>query len=111
MEDYIQNIQLRVDELPDHDLLNACLTSLKKEEGIQNVLFDKQTITVYFNPYRISEEEIISELNTAGIKTSLSEKRIKGFRGWLKNMAAQNKKSFGGHKLDCCDLNQKKHVE
>ncbi|WP_281350051.1 LDCC motif putative metal-binding protein [Alkalibaculum sporogenes] len=27
---------------------------------------------------------------------------------WLKNLAEQNKKSFGTSKLDCCELNKTK---
>lgn len=101
MEDFIKSIKLRVEQLPDHDLT----TSLKKEKGILNVEFDKQSLSIDYNPYLISKKEIIFELETAGIHIATSEPKQKGFKKWISNLALQNKKNLGNQRLDCCDMN------
>lgn len=105
MEDFIQNISLKVEGLPSHDLIRTFTSSLTNEKGIRNVLFDNQTFTIDFNPYVISKEEIIHEMEEAGIQACTCQKKEKGFKKWISNLALQNKKNLGSHRLDCCDMN------
>lgn len=78
MDDYIQNIEIKV---------------------------ESQMIRISFNPYVISKNEIIDEIKEAGIQVSSSEKKEKGFKNWLSNLARQNNKNLGSQRLDCCGFN------
>lgn len=105
MEDFIQNISLKVDGLPGHDLIRTFTSSLTHEKGIRNVRFENQTFSIDFNPYIISKDEIIHEMEEAGIQPCTYQKKEKGFKKWISNLALQNKKNLGSHRLDCCDMN------
>ncbi|WP_163706902.1 LDCC motif putative metal-binding protein [Mangrovibacterium lignilyticum] len=108
MEDFIQTHQIRTKKPLSEDLKKACQALIDSTNGIQTISFSENLITVEYNPYQITEgnlEQLISEL---GIKITSPEKT--GFlKRWLKYIAKENKESLGSGRLDCCDMNHKKH--
>jgi len=108
MEEFIQTHQLRTPKPLSEDLKKACQALIDSRNGIHTISFSENLITVEYNPYQITEENVEKLISDLGVKITAPEK--KGFlKRWLKNMAKSNKESLGSGRLDCCDLNDKNH--
>jgi len=104
MEEFVKTLSVRIIEAPDKERIRSFTDSLKDEDGIQTVEFSNQTFSINYNPYVISKNEIVHELNLMGIHRE-EELKERGIKKWLSNLAKQNKKNLGNQRLDCCDLN------
>lgn len=109
MEEFIQTHQMRTKEKLSDDLKKACQALIDSPNGIQTISFSENLITVGYNPYQITEENVEKLISDLGIKISNKPEKQGFLRRWLKDMAKSNKESLGSGRLDCCDLNHKKH--
>jgi len=73
-------------------------------KGINFLSINSTSITLDFYEQLVDETYIKKMLVRAGF--SFKEKSVKHFFGrFINKLAKENKKTYGGKKLDCCDLN------
>jgi hypothetical protein len=103
MEDYLQYKRFHILESISEEKIQELMTKFNSTPGIDKIGCLRQSISVIYNPYEISEKEILKSLSALGLTVTIENK--KSFKKRLKKMAEENKKDFGGKRLDCCDLN------
>jgi hypothetical protein len=103
MEDYLQYKRFHIQESISEEKIEELMMKFNSTPGIDKIGCVRQSISVIFNPYEISEKEISKSLSVLGLTVTIDDK--KSFKNKLKKMAEENKKDFGGKRLDCCDMN------
>ena len=103
MEDYLKYKRFEIRESISEEKLNELLLKFNSTPGIDKISSVRQSISVIYNPYEISEKEILNVLSTLGLTIKMDDK--KSFKNRLKKMAEENKEDFGSKRLGCCDLN------
>jgi allophanate hydrolase subunit 1 len=103
MEDYLQYKSFQIQESISEEKIKELMTKFNSTPGINNIDWASQSVSVVYNPYEISEKEILKSLSVIGLIISIDDK--KSFKNRLKKIAEENKKDFGGKRLDCCDMN------
>lgn len=103
MEDYLKYKRFEIREIISEEKLNELLLKFNSTPGIDKISCVRQSISVIYNPYEISEKEILNVLSTLGLTIKMDDK--KSFKNRLKKMAEENKVDFGSKRLGCCDLN------
>jgi len=109
MEEFIQNYQLRTEQALSEDLKKACEALIDCRNGIQTISFSKNLLTVAYNPYQITEENLEKLISDLGIKIMTVPEKQGLIRRWLNNLAKSNTESLGSGRLDCCNMNDKNH--
>ncbi len=93
-------------------MLNESITAEKIEElsvkfnstqGIDKFKCTLHHVSFIYNPYEISENEIVKMLSVFGI--TIKTNKPYSFRARLAKLAKDNNENFGGKRLGCCDLN------
>ena len=102
MEDYLQYKSFQIQESISEEKIKELITKFNSTPGINKIDSSSHSVSVVYNPYEISEKEILKSLSALGLTISIDDK--KSFKNSLKKMAEENKKDFGGKRLDCCDL-------
>ena len=107
MEDFTQTLQLTHEgNLPDQ-LWNKIKLTLGSKEGIAVERIGESGIKVSVLTYLYGKECLIQLIKDVGFIEKVPPKKNL-FQRLLEKWAADNKDSFGGRRLDCCDLNKKR---
>ena len=107
MEDFTQTLQLTHEGILHDQLWNKIKLTLGAKEGVVVERNGESGITVSFLSYLYGKEYLIELIKDAGLVEKIPHKKNL-FQRWLEKWAADNKNSFGGRKLDCCDLNKRR---
>ena len=97
---------IRVENFGVHSDFSALKINLMTRIGIENVSFHDGILHVDYIPYAISSnqiKEVVSENGCMIISETTGKKSIKKF---IDRMGRNNRKTFGGSALNCCDLNK-----
>ncbi len=103
MEDYLKYKKFEIREIISEEKIKELMTKFNSTPGIDKISCVRQSISVVYNPYEISEKEIVNVLSTLELTVKIDDK--KSFKNKLKKMAEENKEDFGSKRLGCCDLN------
>lgn len=103
MEDYLKYRTYRIKETITEEKVSELNIQSKPLIGIEKFKCAGQIISFIYNPYEISEDEIIKWLYA--MKLTVKKHNPKSFKNKLKRIAKDNKISFGNKRLDCCGLN------
>ncbi|MCF6332608.1 MAG: hypothetical protein L3J11_04920 [Draconibacterium sp.] len=103
MENYLKYKRFEIRESITDEKINELLLKFNSTQGIDKISCVRQSIYVIYNPYEISEKEIVNGLSTFGLSVKMDKK--KSIKNRLKKMAEENKEDFGSKRLGCCDLN------
>ena len=106
MEEYIHNLKFLVINPLSSIEIRSITVLFNSISGISNFTYSDSLITLDYNSYIISEEEILKLVNKNGIATS-SLKKTGLFKRWLQKMEKNNKENFGNQRLECCNMNKK----
>ncbi len=102
-EDYTKVLTFEASVKMDYSQKDLIDNKISSTSGMELLRWTPDYFKIKYYPHLYDESELISEFNKMGIK---SRKHSKG--SWLNNflntIAKENKKSFGDHRLDCCDL-------
>ncbi|MEX2442505.1 MAG: LDCC motif putative metal-binding protein [Alkalispirochaeta sp.] len=89
------------------------ISTLRNGSGIDEVNVEGNKIHIVFQPYVVSREGVLSRMENARIDVRINgdnreqQKRPGFLRRFIDRMAAENRRSLGSGRLDCCDLNRK----
>lgn len=103
MEDYLKYKTFRIKEMITEETINELIFKSEKVPGINKCKGAGQVVSFIYNPYEISEKEIIEWLLAFGL--SVKKSKVNWVKRKLAKLAEENKESFGGKRLECCDLN------
>ena len=107
MKDFTQTLQLTHQGILHDQLWNKIKLILGTKEGIVVNRTGESGLKVSFLTYLYGKEYLIELIKDAGfVEMVLPKKNI--FQRLLEKWAADNTNSFGGRKLDCCDLNKRR---
>ena len=107
MEDFTQMLQLTHEGILDDQLWNNIRLTLGTKEGVIVERNGESGLKVSFLSYLYGKEYLIQLIKSAGFVEKIPAKK-NFFQRLLEKWAADNKNSFGGRKLDCCDLNKRR---
>ena len=102
MDDYLQYKTFRIIESITEEKIDELVMKFNSTRGIDKFKCVGQKVSFIYNPYEISEEELVEKLAILGLTVRLPDRKT--FRNTLSKMADDNKKSFGRKRLDCCGL-------
>ncbi len=107
MEDLTRRISFKVSRNLTLEEINICTSLLTPIEGITDLEMIDKMISVTYNPYLISEKEIVKLLIITKIEIlpTIAKKGI--LKSWIDKMGQNNKKIFGRQHLGCCEMNRK----
>ena len=105
MEEYIKNLKFRTASPLSSNEIQSLSLLLNSKPGISNTNYANTLISLDYNSYLISEENIIKLININGIVFS-SPKKPGLFNRWLQKLEKSNKENFGDQRLGCCNLNE-----
>lgn len=103
MKNYLIYKRLEIQESISEEKKNELLLKFNSTQGIDQIACVRQSLSVIYNPYQISEKEILNILSALGLTVKMDDK--KSFKNRLKKMAEENKHDFGSKRLGCCNLN------
>lgn len=103
MEDYLQYKTFRIQEKITEEKVKELVKNSNSTQGIDKFRCSGQVASFIYNPYEISEKEIIRWLSVFGLTIKKSKKS--SFQSRLAKLAKDNNENFGGKRLGCCDLN------
>ena len=107
MEDFTQTLQL-IHEGDLHDQLwNKIKLTLGTKEGVVVKRTGESGLKVSFLTYLYGKKYLIQLIKDVGFVEKVPPKK-NIFQRFLEKWAADNKDSFGGRRLDCCDLNKRR---
>ena len=110
MENLEEHIKFKYDEESTKESIPYVKQTLNKINGVSHVAEDQDGLTVSYNPYSVSDTNLIREMKKMGFLPLKEAKKKKGIVArWLDKMARANKKSFGNQRLDCCELKSKQN--
>jgi hypothetical protein len=104
MDNYLEYKRFEIQENISEEKANEIVLKFNSTSGIDKISCVRKSLSVIYNPYEISEKEMVNVLFTLGLTVKKDNK--KSFKNKLKKMAEDNKENFGGKRLDCCDLNR-----
>lgn len=102
MEDYLHYKTFRIQEKITKEKVNELHSKSDDMQGIEKVNCAGQVISFIYNPYAISERQIIECLSSFGFTVKM--RNPKSFKSRLARLAHNNNENLGGKRLDCCDL-------
>ena len=103
MEDYLQYKIFSIKELITKKVANELLLKSVLTVGIDKLRSAGQIVSFIYNPYEISEQEIIDWLSSFGL--TIKKSKENSFKARLAKLAKDNREALGNQRLDCCDLN------
>ena len=103
MEDYLKYKTFRIKEMITEEMINELIVKSEKVPGINKFKGAGQVVSFIYNPFEISEKEIIDWLLAFGL--SVKKNKANWFKKRLAKLANDNNESFGGKRLECCNLN------
>lgn len=107
MEDYLNYKSYRILEKIQKSKISEIIREIKSMQGIENIKCSGQIVSVIYNPYLISEKEVIEKL--AGLGFSVKPPGKKSFKQRMEKWAENNTEILGDKELNCCNLNQIKN--
>jgi hypothetical protein len=81
-------------------------SKIKKVEqlpGVNNVSLENDSLTVYYDPYSVSDKFLNTCLIGMGF-IPVSGKKKGPFARWIDTLAKSNERNFGNQRLDCCNV-------
>jgi len=103
MEDYLQYKTFRIKEKITEEKVKELVKNSISTHGIDKLSCARQVVSFIYNPYEISEQEIIDWLSSFGL--TIKKSKENWFKARLAKLAKDNKETLGNQRLDCCDLN------
>lgn len=106
-DEYLKVMKIETSEKMNYvhlDLIDEKVNSMNRVE-LMRWHPDYFKISYYTQDYDASE--LLKEFEKIGIKTRKPKKKSR-IHKLLRIIAKENKRSFGEHRLDCCDLNRGK---
>lgn len=81
---------------------------LRNQEGITDIRFTNEGISVAFLGHLISDTFITELLRKAGFPFAKEKKRKNSLNRFLEKLGKINRETYGDQRLDCCGLNHAK---
>jgi hypothetical protein len=107
MDNYLKNITFWAEQTLTREEIQSCTSLVLPEVGISDVKYADRSVSVEYNPYLISEEEITGLFKRLNIEFSDAPKKTGFIKRWLLNMVKENNESFGNQGIHCCSMNTK----
>ncbi|MEQ8715113.1 MAG: LDCC motif putative metal-binding protein [Cyclobacteriaceae bacterium] len=105
----MENLIQRIDLIHDGDIpltvWDKIQSGMGSKDGITLKLIKNSQMSVFFPSYLYSKEHIVKLIQDAGFKERVLLKKNL-LQRLLDKLVAENQSTFGGRKLDCCDLNK-----
>tara|TARA_Y100000592_G_C5309466_1_gene239370 strand:- start:6 stop:359 length:354 start_codon:yes stop_codon:yes gene_type:complete len=101
-------VELESTDTPDQ----ATIAKLRNGSGIEEMTVNDNRIDVEYQPYVVSREGVLNRMEHVGLHIRRDdeerepENRRGLFRRFIDRIAADNQRSLGTGRLDCCDLNR-----
>lgn len=102
MEDYLQYKSFQIQESISEEKIKELITKFNSTPGINKIDSSSHSVSVVYNPYEISEKEIIDWLSSFGL--TIKKSKENSFKARLAKLAKDNREALGNQRLDCCDL-------
>ncbi len=109
MEDLTKRTSFKVNRKLNLEEISKCTSLLTPIEGITDLEMIDKLISVTYNPYLISEKEIVKVLISAKIEIlpTIAKKGI--LKSGIDKMGQNYMNVFGNQHLDCCEINRKQN--
>lgn len=102
MEDFLKYKTIRIEQALDDGKSKSLLRTFNDKKGVESAKCNGQFFTIIYDPYEISEGEIVQTLANLGLSPKKPARNF--FKRKLEKLAESNRKNLGNSRLDCCGL-------